>query len=176
MPPDQAVAVINGKTQRVVVIRTAMKLQASVGTIVMDIAAKTPDGEPISLDADGNLLVKPGDVVELSLTGLLQDSESEVWLYSTPKKIGTVVVGSDGEGAFSYAIPDSLESGAHRVVMLGQSVLGDVVTIGLPLRAVQSEESTGNAFGSNPVIWFILGLFVVVGLFLPSQIRRRRRR
>lgn len=141
----------------------------------MELAAKTADGQPIRLDADGNLLVQPGDAVELSLAGLLAGSESEVWMYSTPTKIGSVVVGSDGNGTFSYVVPDSLESGSHRVVMSGQSVSGEVVTIGLPLRAVEGEESTGSALRTNPVIWLSLGLFVVMGLFVPSQIRRRRR-
>jgi hypothetical protein len=174
VPQDQAVAVINGKTKKVLVIRSAAKMQASVGTIVMDLTATTKDGNPISLDEDGNLLVQPGDVVELRLAGLLGASESEVWLYSTPQKIGSVLVGADGEAAFAYAVPESLEEGEHRIVLSGQSVLGDTVTVGLPLRAVEGEKSGGNLFQSSPVIWLILGLFVVIGLFLPSQIRRRR--
>jgi hypothetical protein len=174
VPQDQAVALINGKTKKVLVIRSAAKMQASVGTIVMDLTATTKDGNPISLDEDGNLLVQPGDVVELRLTGLLGASESEVWLYSTPQKIGSVLVGADGRAAFAYAVPESLEAGEHRIVLSGQSVLGDTVTVGLPLRAVERDKSGGNLFRNSPFIWLILGLFVVIGLFLPSQIRRRR--
>ena len=174
VPQDQAVALINGKSKKVLVIRTAAKMQASVGTVVMGLTARTSDGSPILLDADGNLLVQPGDVVELRLAGLLSASESEVWLYSTPENLGTVLVGADGEASFDYTVPTSLEAGTHRVVLSGKSVLGDTVNIGLPLRAVESEKSGGNVFSSNPLIWLVLGLFVVIGLFLPSQIRRRR--
>jgi hypothetical protein len=171
---DEAIAVINGKEMKVRATRSGSKIQASVGTVLMDLSGRHEDGSAVALDINGNLIVRPGDVVQLQLTGLLGSSPAEVWLYSTPKKLGSLTVDSTGDVSFDYVIPESLEPGNHRVVLAGKSVLGDTVTVGLPLLAAESEPNE-NGFRGGVMIWLVLGIFASVGLYLPSQIRRRHR-
>jgi hypothetical protein len=74
-----------------------------------------------------------GDQYTVSGTGFKPDEKVTAWLHSDPYKIGEK--NADGQGAvtFTFTWPDSVEPGAHQVVLTGETsgdASADVVRAG----------------------------------------------
>ncbi|TQL03019.1 fibronectin type III domain-containing protein [Cellulomonas sp. SLBN-39] len=84
-------------------------------------------GPPGDVDAtlDGTLGERAaGAEVSARGVGLLPGSILTLTVYSTPRVIGTAVVGADGTAVVSGALPPGLETGAHRLVATGTAFDG----------------------------------------------------
>ncbi len=73
---------------------------------------------------DSKLQLFAGESVSISGTGLLPANTVKIWLYSTPKLIGTITSNADGSFASTFVIPVGLELGNHTLVF--QSVGADL--------------------------------------------------
>ncbi len=130
------------------------------------------DGSVISLDSEGNIRVKNGDSLKVTVTGFAPESEVEVRLYSDPILLGRTNVDKQGTMLSTYRIPEGVASGAHRVVLVGKNYNGDTVTFaaGIMVGAVET-----TSWALRLLIAFPLGGAVLVAMFLPAILRRRKR-
>lgn len=130
------------------------------------------DGSVIALDRDGNIRVKNGDALKVTVTGFAPESEVEVRLYSNPILLGRTNVDKQGIMLSTYRIPEGVTSGAHRVVLIGKNYSGDTVTFtaGIVVGAVET-----TSWAIRLLIAFPLGGAVLAAMFLPAILRRRRR-
>jgi len=131
------------------------------------------DGTVIPLDIAGNIRLETGDGVKITVTGFAPKSSVEMRLYSDPVLLGVLTVNEQGSLTAVYQIPDGLEPGDHRVVLVGKNYSGDGVlfTAGIVLGA----ESTTSWLTRILIAMPLLGA-VLAGLLLPIMVRSRKKK
>ena len=75
--------------------------------------------------------VAAGDTIPVTGDSLLPGETVEIWLHSTPVKLATVVVGSDGTFATTVVIPSGTPAGTHHIEVRGSlsGTLSSAVTV-----------------------------------------------
>jgi hypothetical protein len=130
-------------------------------------------GKRLPLDSDGNLHLSVGDVINVSVGGFKPDSVVDVWLFSTPNKLGSIVVRADGNVDGKFAIPAGIKSGSHRVVITARLANGKptTFTLGILVGNISRTSTLTRVLIAIPIT-----LAIGFGFLLPTQLRRRRRR
>lgn len=171
--PGEASATVNGEKIAITITRENNELVFEGAGIKGTLRGTKANGELIALDSDGNLRIETGDKVSLESEGYAADSTVDVWLFSTPKKIGTIKADASGKSSGSFTVDSSLEAGSHRLVLKGVNPDGDevVMAIGIVAGAVATVSTLSRVLIAIPI-----ALAVFVGLFIPNQVRRRRRK
>lgn len=170
--PGEAGALVDGELVEGSVTRENNALVASVGAITATITGVSPDGQRISLDSDGNLRLEENDFIQVEAEGYESGESVDVWMYSTPTRIGTATASAEGKISARFELPKNLEAGNHRVVLNGLNKEGTPVILGIGLKfgAQQTTSTTTRVLIAVPI-----ALAVAAGFILPTTVRRRRR-
>ena len=171
--PGEASATVNGKKIAITITRENNQLVFTGAGITGTLRGTKANGDAIALDTDGNLRIETGDKVSLVSEGYEADSVVDVWLFSTPKKIGTITADALGKSSGTFTVENGLEAGNHRLVLKGVNKDGDevVMAIGIVAGAVDTVSTVSRVLIAVPI-----ALAIVAGLFIPNQLRRRRRK
>jgi hypothetical protein len=131
------------------------------------------DGTIIPLDSDGNLRITGGDSVSVEGTGFAANQDVEVWMFSTPQLLTTVKADSNGKVVENIKLSSMLQEGNHRFVVDGKTANGSdaLVTLGV----IVGYESSGLSTTSKLLIALPIGLAIIVGLVIPTTLRRRKK-
>ena len=113
----QTAVQVDGVATDAVVTRQANQMVINAGSLNATLSGVDDAGNRLPLDSDGNLHLAVGDVIKVSVGGFKPGSAVEVWLFSTPRNLGTIVVGLDGKIDGKFSIPTGVKSGSHRVVI-----------------------------------------------------------
>lgn len=164
---------MNGKKIAITITRENNQLVFTGGGIKGTLRGTKANGDAIALDTDGNLRIEGSDRISVESEGFAAESLIDVWLFSTPKKVGSVTADALGKGAGTFTIDKDLETGDHRVVLKGENPDGDdvVLAIGIVAGAIDVTSTLSRVLIAIPI-----ALAVFVGLFIPNQVRRRRRK
>jgi YVTN family beta-propeller protein len=125
----------------------------------------------VPLDTDGNIRLLPGQSISFTSTGFAPESEVATWMFSTPTQLGTTMSDATGFVSGKYQIPVNAVNGSHRIALIGRSADGYEVKVVLGIKV--GKETT-----SNVATWLIalpLSAAILVAIFLPAVLRRRRR-
>jgi hypothetical protein len=163
-------AEINGVNSDARVQRVENQIVVQVGPINATFAAVDSSGDAATLDNDGNVRLNPGDAVRINANGFEPGSIVELWLFSTPVRLGEVVVPSDGSVTGDFAIPEDAEDGAHRIAIIARTSEGEAATLAMGI-LVGADNDSGTVS-----IWLIappIALAVMMALVLPATRRRR---
>ena len=163
---------IGGKKTAVEVIRSGNKFTISAGDVSATLTGLLSSGEVAPLDEEGAVRLSTSDMFEVSMEGFAANSDVDVWMYSTPTKLGTASVDSNGEATERYALPGSIEAGTHRVVLRGENQAGDPIEIAFGM-FIGSESKTSTA--AKILIAIPIALAILLGLLIPTALRRRRK-
>jgi hypothetical protein len=125
----------------------------------------------INVDSDGVLEVQPGSTVSASSKGFAAYSPVETWCYCTPIQLGTDTTNGIGATTSAYPLPGSATAGTHHLVVQGETELKQSITIGFAMRVTNT--SVFSRIIGNPLAWFFLVIFSLIGILLPARIRRR---
>lgn len=171
-PPGKAGATVDGKVVTTKLSRLDNSIVVEAGGIKVDVYAVDNDAVRIPLNDQGVLEISGADTIVLDGEGYEPGSEVDVWLHSTPLKLGTVMADGEGRVSGQYVVPASVDAGDHRVVLAGRTKSGGDSVIGVGLRI--------GSYGkeSNVNRWIIISaiiLAVSLALILPTTARRRRR-
>ena len=163
---------VGGVSTKVDVTRENNQLVIKSGSLQAVLSGLDAKGETRSLDSDGNLRLTGGDVVKINMGGFQPDSEVDVWLFSTPKRLGTAVVGADGRVSGSFTIPEDVESGAHRIAVTAKLPNGKsaTFTLGVAVGEIKKSSTVTRVLIAIPIT-----LAIVFGFLLPNRLRRRRK-
>ncbi len=163
----------DGVSTKPSITREANRLLVTAGAYNASMSGETSSGKPIPLDADGNVHLKSGDYLRVNVDGFSPGDTCDVWMFSTPVKLGRVTVGSDGRISEKFAIPKNVEKGDHRVVVsVGSSPTDSAVfTVGFKVGTVNGSSTLTRALIGIPLL-----LAIAVALLLPNQLRRRKLR
>ena len=96
----------------------------------------------------------------------------EIWLFSSPVKLGEMSVDKTGTVSGTFEIPAGTPAGNHRMVILARGENKDEATLTIGLAVGEWKKS------KNIATWLIvlpIVLAVIGALTLPATRRRRRR-
>lgn len=162
---------VDGKTIKQTLVRTDNQLVLQSGSLSATLSSQTAAGGISPLDNDGNLRLESGDIIKLSMGGFKPNSEIDVWFFSTPIKLGTAVVETDGTVSASYRVPNNIEDGAHRVAIVAKLADGKSATF--TLSVIVGKLKTTSTL-TRVLIVIPITLAVFFGFLLPTRFRRRR--
>ncbi|MFM9132578.1 MAG: hypothetical protein ACKORY_07645, partial [Actinomycetota bacterium] len=143
----------------------AVPMNATIGAVDSNGAAGV-------LDSAGNVRLQPGDSVRINASGFEPGSVIDVWLFSSPVRIGSAEVGPDGSVSGTFTVPTGTERGSHRLAIIARTVDGEPASLTVGVLVGDWEKS------SNIATWLIvlpIVLAVSGALALPATRRRRRR-
>jgi hypothetical protein len=167
-----AVATINGKVVEVKITTNGNKILFSVGGVSGELDASSLDGSQIQLDANSNLMLAPGDEVNVNLAGFGSDTPVEVWMFSIPVKVKDLMADADGNTNGSFSTPQGIDSGAHRIVVKGRSPENDEIIIALGVEVTAIENASLMSKLVIPITVAVIVLFIVA---ITIRLRRRSR-
>jgi hypothetical protein len=169
----QTAVQVDGVATDAVVTRQSNQMVINAGSLNATLSGVDNSGNRLPLDSEGNLHLDVGDVIKVSVGGFRPGSIVEVWLFSTPKKLGSIVVAADGKVDGKFSIPTGVKSGSHRVVITAKLANGEptTFTLGILVGNISKTSTLTRVLIAIPIT-----LAIGVGFLLPTQLRRRRRR
>ena len=163
---------VDGVKTEATVTRENNQMVVTAGSLSATLSGVDDTGNTSPLDSDGNIHLAGGDVIKISVGGFKTGSLVEVWLFSTPTKLGSAVVGADGAINGLFTIPAGIESGSHRVVISAKLPNGKPTTFTLGI--LVGDISTTSTL-TRVLIAIPIALAIGFGFLLPTQLRRRRK-
>jgi len=169
----QSAVQVDGVVTNAVVTRQANQMIINAGSLNATLSGVDNSGNRLPLDSEGNLHLAIGDVINVSVGGFKPGSVVEVWLFSTPKKLGSIVVAADGKVDGKFSIPTGVKSGSHRVVITAKLANGKptTFTLGILVGNISKTSTLTRVLIAIPIT-----LAIGFGFLLPTQMRQRRRR
>jgi hypothetical protein len=168
----QSAVQVDGVKTDAVVTRSNNQMVVTAGSLSATLSGLDKTGNRSALDSNGVVHLAVGDVIKISLGGFKPESIVEVWLFSTPTKLGTAEVGSDGKMSGEYKLPFGTKSGSHRVVVTAKLPNGKPTTFTLGI--LVGDISTTSTL-TRVLIAIPITLAIGFGFLLPTQLRRRRK-
>jgi len=168
----QTAVQVDGVKTDATVTRENNQMVVNAGSLSATLSGLDKTGKTAPLDSDGNVHLDGGDIIKISVGGFKPGSIVEVWLFSTPMKLGSAVVGADGAMTGSYRLPVGIKSGSHRVVVTARMANGKPTTFTLGI--LVGDISTTSTL-TRVLIAIPIALAVGFGFLLPNQLRRRRK-
>jgi hypothetical protein len=163
---------VDGVKTDATVSRENNQMVVTAGSLSATLSGLDEAGKTSPLDSDGNIHLAGGDVIKISVGGFKTGSLVEVWLFSTPTKLGSAVVGADGAINGLFTIPMGVKSGSHRVVISAKLPNGKPTTFTLGI--LVGDISTTSTL-TRVLIAIPITLAIGFGFLLPTQLRRRRK-
>jgi len=148
------------------------------GDLVFQMSGLDPEGLPLPLDSDGNLVLNADGLVETGGEGFASESPVKVYLFSDPTFLGTLFTDPNGVFSGTLQIPAGIDPGVHNLQVVGYDPDGNVLvfTVGVVvpgagggtdgfggdslLAATGIDSITG--FGTASLVLFALGTVAVV--------------
>jgi len=163
---------VGGVKTKVDMTRENNQLVISSGSLRAVLSGLDDKGATRSLDSDGNLRLSGGDVVKLNVGGFKPGSTVDIWLFSTPQRLGTAKVGADGRMSGAFTIPKNVEDGPHRIAITARLPNGKsaTFTLGIAVGEIARTSTLTRVLIAIPIV-----LAIGFGLILPNQLRRRRK-
>ena len=168
----QTAVQVDGVKTDAIVTRENNQMVVSSGSLSATLSGLDKSGKTAPLDSNGTVHLSGGDVIKISLGGFKPDSLVEVWLFSTPTKLGTSTVGTDGTMTGAYRLPVGIKSGSHRVVVSAKLPNGksSTFTLGILVGDISTTSTLTRVLIAIPIT-----LAIGFGFLLPTQLRRRRK-
>jgi len=167
-----AAAIVEGEAVSTAVSRSENKLTAKLGDVSVTLWGASAKGDVIALDADGNIRLNVGEQVVFESSGFMPQENVEVWMYSTPTRLGVITADTSGRISGRFDLPDNIQIGNHRIVLDGKNAAGKKVTLGFGVAIGELESAS---LLSRLLISIPVALAIIVGLVIPTTLRRRRR-
>lgn len=171
--PGEAAATADGESIETTVTRVDNQVLVIAGAVNVNVSGLSSEGNRIALNAEGNLVVNEGDQLVVSASGFAPGQEVDVWLYSTPTRLGVVTADGDGKVSGTFNLPGGLEVGDHRLVLTGVNPAGAEVLVGIGLSygTIESGSTLARVLIAIPI-----ALAILFGFFLPAVTRRRKQK
>ena len=111
-------------TTTTVVSTTSTTVPAST-TLPADVFCMAlPLGTDVTVAADGVMTIMAGKSVTVRGVGFKPSSTVEIWIFSTPKLLGTATAGTDGVLNTTFTFPTNIGDGVHTLQVDGTNAAG----------------------------------------------------
>ena len=142
--PDQGVVAVNGVTVDLVVTineDNSATIEYPGNFIIQIIPTQPEDGVVLSDGTSGIRLYRDRSAA-IQGEGFAPDTEVEVWINSTPVKLGTALTDSQGSFSKTFDIPPGIELGAHTLTLNGVLADGNLARTSIGLVVMDVEETS----------------------------------
>jgi hypothetical protein len=163
---------VGGVRTKVDISRANNQIVLQSGTYQAVLSGLDANGTTRSLDADGNLRLSVGDVLRINMGGFKVGTQVDVWMFSTPVRLGIATVEADGSVTGTFTIPKSIKDGSHRIAVTAKLPNGksSTFTLGVLVGDVATTSTLTRVLIAIPIAFAIC-----FGALLPKQFRRRRK-
>ncbi len=130
-----------------------------------------------TISSSGLIQVANGDGLEVTASGLKPGTEVAVWLFSTPRLLGTAIVNEDGTLSAVFELGSDVPSGKHTAQVSGFNSKGDIVAFnaGVELMGDQGPLSINREISLTELL-LALGVSLLGAMFIVLVVMRRRNR
>jgi len=138
LPEPQAAAPLMIQTQNEVTVKV-VTVNERVVTVSdetgfrLAVAAVDEAGEPIRIAADGALTVRRDHWISVVGSGMRPNSTAVAWVFSEPRRLGSVKVAADGTFSERFEVPKDLPEGDHTTQVNGVDARGDIRSFNLAI-------------------------------------------
>ena len=163
---------VGGVRTKIAVLRENNQIVLKSGTYQAVLSGLDTSGSTRSLDAEGNLRLVGGDVLRINMGGFKVATKVEVWMFSTPVRLGTAKVEADGRVSGTFTIPKNIEDGSHRIAVTAKLPNGKptTFTLGILVGNISTTSTLTRVLIAIPIT-----LAIGFGFLLPTQLRHRRK-
>lgn len=169
--PGEAAVDVGGRPVEMTLSRANDQLVVETADLSATISGVGGDGVVTALDNDGVLRLVEGDQIQIETVGFAPGSEVEVWLFSTPMLLGTIGVGANTNAVGSFPLPEGIESGRHRIALVGSNSKGEPTSLAVGVLVGSSTGGVGTV--GKVLIIAPIALAVFAALVLPARRRRK---
>ncbi|MEY3700437.1 MAG: hypothetical protein RIT16_797, partial [Actinomycetota bacterium] len=117
---------------------TSLRMTSSDGFKLV-ISTRDKNGEPVKFNSRGGIVVKHGNLISISGQGFAAETVAKTWLFSSPRELGNLTVGSDGSFAADFPITDDIQIGNHTAQVNGLSPDGEVRSLSIDVEILPDE-------------------------------------
>jgi hypothetical protein len=143
MAPDKAQVLIDGKLiDLIVVINDDNSATIELpGQFVVRVIPTLPEDSVVLSDGSTGLRVYRNRTISIQGEGFAKESEVEVWMNSTPIKLGTAMTDTNGAFSESFTTPLGIELGEHTLTLSGNLPDGTLSKTSIGLIVVDAENA-----------------------------------
>ena len=168
VPKGEVRAFVGGAEVKAETTVTEGAMTVSVGEVTAEIAYAEVTDDSTKTSIKLGLVLSSGEFADVSVNNMEPNSEVEVVIFSTPRKLGSLQVNEFGELVASIQIPNDMESGPHTLVLSGFDKFGQQIELKFGLVVYIPAAYT-------PVwVWLLVGLLVIS--LAVSLVSRRSKR
>lgn len=164
---------VDGEVIAATTTRANNELSVSAGQMTVTVASVDSNGTVMPLDENGMVLLSSDSRIQVRAIGFSGESDIAVWMFSTPTLLGSLSANEKGVFEGVFELPKNVEGGKHRVALLGKDSQGKDSKFAVGV-LVGSDQQLSTA--AKVLIAIPIGVAIILGLLLPTQVRRRRRR
>ncbi len=169
---NETIAIVNGKP-------ADMSMNVANGTVSLGAAGATfqiiatdEAGTPLKIDESGRVLLNDTRSFGVSVAGLAPGTQYEIWLYSTPMKLGKYTTSTNGSHTASVSLPEDADDGWHSIVFTGKTNTGAEISVSGRLR-VPTDTNIVIEVARSAWVWVLIIGAIFVALVLPGRSRRK---
>jgi LPXTG-motif cell wall-anchored protein len=117
----------------------------TAGDLTFEMSGLDPEGLPLPLDSDGNLILNADGLVDTGGEGFAADAPVKVYLFSDPTFLGTLFTDPSGMFSGMLQIPAGIDPGVHNLQVVGYDPSGNVLvfTVGVVIPGAGGSDGYG---------------------------------
>lgn len=169
---NQSFVVVDGVVVDAQFSREGGATVVTTDTLSIKVSVSRADSTEVKPEADGAYVLEPGMRLTVSSTGLRPSTVVNLWMYSDPSIVASVMTSANGTLNETVNSPDALASGRHHFVVNSRTADGGNV---LAVFLMKVEPAPGEGVSIGRIVAILLGVVVVFALVLPPTVRRRRK-
>ena len=191
LAPSKSAAVVDGVSATLEVrVVNDEQVVATVGESTLALMSLGDNGAPEPLLPNGSIAVNAGGKIRVNGKGMMPADPIEIWIYSTPVKLGEVVVSADGSFSGEFVLPSGIALGSHKIQFVGKRIDGAEMIFAQGISVVDEMALTLNRAGAldsaradnlakpnvssisnmreeaaaNVILWFLVIMIFIAGL------------
>ncbi len=135
------------------------------------------DSSTLTASNSGLIQVSNGDGLQVTASGLRPGTEVAVWLFSTPRLLGTGIADANGNLSAVFEIGSDVPAGQHTAQVSGLNRVGDVVAFNAGVELIGDEGPVDSTWSMTwTAMMMALAASLFVALLIVMMIMRRRNR
>jgi hypothetical protein len=133
------------------------------------------DASVLAASNSGLIKVANGDGLEVTASGLKPGTEVAVWLFSTPRLLGTAIVDANGNLSVVFEVGSDVPVGKHTAQVSGLNPKGEIVAFNAGVELVgDGSQANSNLSISWTLILMALVLSLLIVMLIAILMRRRK--
>lgn len=186
---SSTITIVSGERVSVLTERLesgGQQMESPTGVKVVIDAKLRSNAVSLLSPSSGLIRVARGDGLQITASGLKPGTEVAVWLFSTPRLLGTAVVDENGNITKVFEIDPDVPFGKHTAQVSGLKATGEIVAFNAGVELILQDsdssvnglienDSTGTFFNQMSNILLIFALGLLAGLWGILLIRKRNK-